>query len=153
VIRTTHIQLGAMPVLFGAIMIAGIQPVAAEPRTNVAATSPAPSAPSSLLLYFDSGSATVRPKDTALLDQASRLYREGKPIVMIVSGTADSTGSAAANLHLSQRRANNVLQGLVSRGIPIERFQVVAKGETDPAVPTSQGVSEERNRCVEITWR
>jgi outer membrane protein OmpA-like peptidoglycan-associated protein len=140
-------------ILFGAILVAGIQPVAAEPRANVAATSAAPSAPSSLLLYFDPGSAKVRPKDTALLDQASRLYRDGKPIVMVVSGSADSTGSAANNLQLSQRRANNVLQGLVSRGIPIERFQVVAKGETDPAVPAQHGVSEERNRCVEITWR
>ena len=114
---------------------------------------PAPSAPSSLLFYFDPGSATVRPKDTALLDQASRLYREGKPIVMIVSGSADATGSAASNLQLSQRRAHNVLKGLVSRGIPIERFQVVAKGGTDPAVPTTPGVAEERNRCVELTWR
>jgi outer membrane protein OmpA-like peptidoglycan-associated protein len=41
----------------------------------------------------------------------------------------------------------------VSRGIPIERFQVVAKGGTDPAVPTPPGVGEERNRCVELTWR
>src|SRR6185437_14301764 len=75
--RSTHI-------LFGVILIAAIQTASAEPQTNVAATSAAPSAPSSLLFYFDSGSATVRPKDTALLDQASRLYREGKPIVMIV---------------------------------------------------------------------
>ena len=144
--RSSHI-------LFGAMLIAGFQTAAAEPRTNVAATSAAPSAPSSLVFYFDTGSATVRAKDTALLDQASRLYREGKPIVMIVSGSSDLTGSAATNLHLSQRRANNVLQGLVSRGIPIERFQVVAKGETDPAVPTSPGVPEERNRSVELTWR
>jgi outer membrane protein OmpA-like peptidoglycan-associated protein len=140
-------------ILFGAALIAGVQAAAAEPRTNLAATTPASSAPSSLLLYFNPGSATVRPKDVSLLDQASRLYREGKPIVMIVSGSTDSTGSPAVNLRLSQRRANNVLQGLVSRGIPVERFQVTAKGETDQLVPTPPGVSEERNRRVEITWR
>jgi outer membrane protein OmpA-like peptidoglycan-associated protein len=140
-------------ILFGAALLAGVQAAAAEPRTNLAATTPASSAPSSLLLYFNPGSATVRPKDVSLLDQASRLYREGKPIVMIVSGSTDSTGSPAVNLRLSQRRANNVLQGLVSRGIPVERFQVTAKGETDPLVPTPPGVSEERNRRVEITWR
>ena len=140
-------------ILFGAALIAGVQAAAAEPRTNLAATTPASSAPSSLLLYFNPGSATVRPKDVSLLDQASRLYREGKPIVMIVSGSTDSTGSPAVNLRLSQRRANSVLQGLVSRGIPVERFQVTAKGETDQLVPTPPGVSEERNRRVEITWR
>jgi len=88
-----------------------------------------------------------------LLDEASRLYRAGNPIVMIVTGSADKTGSAAGNLRLSELRANNVLQGLVARGIPIERFQVMAKGETDLAVPTAPNVAEERNRSVEITWR
>ena len=126
-------------------------PSAASPAP--AATSPAPSTPSSLVLYFDAGSATVRQQDIALLDQASRLYRAGNPIVMIVTGSADTTGSAAANLSLSQQRANNVLQGLVSRGIPVERFQVMAKGQTDLAVPTPADKSEERNRRVEITWR
>jgi outer membrane protein OmpA-like peptidoglycan-associated protein len=72
---------------------------------------------------------------------------------MIVSGSADTTGSAARNLRLSQQRADNVLKGLVSRGIPIERFQVLAKGETDPMVQTKPGVAEQDNRRVEITWR
>ena len=139
--------------LFGAALMAGVQAAAAQPETNVAATGPAPSAPSSLVLYFNPGSARVRPQDLALLDQASRLYREGKPIVMVVSGSSDATGAPATNLRLSQRRANNVLQGLVSRGIPVERFQVIAKGETDLVVPTPAGIAEERNRRVEITWR
>jgi hypothetical protein len=63
-------------ILFGAALITGVQAAAAESRTNVAATTPASGAPSSLLIYFNPGSATVRPKDVALLDQASRLYRE-----------------------------------------------------------------------------
>jgi outer membrane protein OmpA-like peptidoglycan-associated protein len=72
---------------------------------------------------------------------------------MIVTGSADTVGAAAANLRLSQLRANNVLQGLVSRGIPAERFQLVAKGQTDLVVPTPPDTSEERNRRAEITWR
>jgi outer membrane protein OmpA-like peptidoglycan-associated protein len=126
-------------------------PSAASPAPSAA--SPAPSTPSSLVLYFDPGSATVRRQDVSLLDQASRLYRAGKPIVMIVTGSADTVGSAAANLQLSERRADSVLQGLVSRGIPIERFQVIAKGQTDPVAPDPPGTPEERNRRVEITWR
>jgi outer membrane protein OmpA-like peptidoglycan-associated protein len=45
-----------------------------------------------------------------------------------------------------------VLRGLVSRGIPTERFQILAKGETD-SVAAVPGVAEPRNRRVEITWR
>src|SRR5271165_5194245 len=103
-------------------------------------------APESLILYFDSGSSTLRPQDDAILDQASRLYRDGKPIVMVVSGSTDSVGAAAANLALSQRRAESVLRGLISRGIPAERFQVLAKGETEPAVPAPPGTAEAKNR-------
>lgn len=143
-------------ILLCAALLAGVSAAEAQDTsTNPApsAASPAPSAPSSLVLYFDAGSASVRQQDVSLLDQASRLYRAGKPIVMIVTGSADTMGSAAANLQLSERRANNVLQGLVSRGIPVEKFQVIAKGQTDPVVPTPPETSEERNRRVEITWR
>jgi outer membrane protein OmpA-like peptidoglycan-associated protein len=148
----------SMHILFGAALVAGATASAADAQNSPAANpapaaSPAPSTPSSLVLHFDPGSATVRQQDLALLDQASHLYRAGNPLVMIVTGSADTTGSAAANLRLSEQRANNVLQGLVARGIPIERFQVMAKGETDLLVPTSPNVSEERNRRVEITWR
>lgn len=150
-------------ILFCAALLAGVSaaeaqdtstnPAPSAPSPAPSAAGPAPSAPSSLVLYFGAGSAAVRQQDVSLLDQASRLYRAGKPIVMIVTGSADTTGSAAANLRLSEMRANNVLQGLVSRGIPVERFQVIAKGQTDPVVPTPPETSEERNRRVEITWR
>ena len=133
--------------LLVAMIGVGVQAASADAQT------PAPTAPSSLVLYFNPGSATIRAQDVALLDQASRLYREGKPIVMVLTGGTDSTGSASANLRLSQRRAESVLNGLVARGIPVERFQLIAKGETEPVVPTSRGEPEERNRRVEITWR
>lgn len=139
--------------LFGAALLMGAPAAQAEKSTTASTVNPAPSAPSSLVLHFDPGSAAIRPKDVSLLDEASRLYRAGKPIVMTVTGGADTTGSAAVNLRLSEQRADNVLEGLVSRGIPVDRFQVIAKGETDPAVPTAPDVSEERNRRVEITWR
>lgn len=123
------------------------------------AQSPQPSptapakAPDSLSVYFDSGSAAINQKGDRALDQAARTYRDGKPIIMVVSGGSDATGSAAGNLKPSQDRADKVLQGLVARGIPIERFQVLAKGQTEPAVPDPEGTPEPANRRVEISWR
>ena len=137
-------------IVFCAALLTGTAAAKAE---DSSAANPAPSAPSSLVLHFDAGSSAIRRQDVALLDQAARLYRAGNPIVMIVTGSSDSTGSAAANLRLSEQRANNVLQGLVARGIPVERFQLAAKGQTDLVVPTPPETSEERNRRVEITWR
>ena len=117
------------------------------------APAPAAAAPAPLVVYFEVGSSALRDADKAVLDHASRAFNEGKPIVMILTGTADRTGSAEVNLDLSQRRAEAVLKGLLDRGIPADRFQVLAKGETDLPVPTSKGVAEVQNRRVEITWR
>ncbi len=130
-------------------------PAVAQPQTDAAkpAAPPAPAAPAPLVVYFDMGSSTIRDQDKDVLDHASRAYNEGKPIVMILTGSADRTGSAEVNLDLSQRRAEAVLRGLLARGIPADRFQVLAKGETDLPVPTNQGVAEVQNRRVEITWR
>jgi outer membrane protein OmpA-like peptidoglycan-associated protein len=123
------------------------------PTDAAKADAPATAAPAPLVVYFDTGSSTIRNDDRAVLDHASRAYNEGKPIVMILTGTADRTGDAEVNLELSQRRAAAVLRGLLARGIPADRFQVLAKGETELPVPTNPGVAELQNRRVEITWR
>ena len=122
--------------------------------TDVAKTNaPATAAPAPLVVYFEMGSSMIRNEDKAVLDHASRAYNEGKPIVMILTGSADRTGKAEENLVLSERRAAAVLKGLLARGIPADRFQVLAKGETELPVPTNPGVAELQNRRVEITWR
>lgn len=132
--------------LFTALVLSGA--VYAQPASNPPTDGPAP-----LVVYFGSGSATVRAQDEAVLDRASRAFNEGHPIVMSLNGGTDRVGSAGTNLLLSQQRASAVLRGLVARGIPVDRFQLVAKGETEPAVSTANGVADERNRRVEITWR
>ena len=106
-----------------------------------------------LVLLFGTGAAGLDARNEAILDQASRLYREGRPIIMIVSGSTDAVGVPAENLLLSQRRATAVARGLLARGIPAERTQILAKGETNPTVPAQRGVAEAQNRRVEITWR
>ena len=138
--------------------LAAGQTLAQQAPESAPAAAPSPAVPDAakpepLVVYFDLGSATVRTQDLAVLDKASRLYTEAKPLVMIVSGATDATGPAQLNLDLSQKRAQAVLKGLVARGIPPERFQVLAKGGTEPTVATPAGVEEQRNRRVEIAWR
>lgn len=145
-----------------AVVLLGAAPAFAQqaPSEQQPVTAPAPGGteqgaePSGkLVLLFDTGSAALGPENQAILDQASRLYREGRPILMTVAGSTDAVGSAERNLQLSQQRANAVLRGLLARGLPAERCQVLAKGASNPAVPTANGVAEPQNRRVEITWR
>ncbi|WOI57685.1 OmpA family protein [Palleronia sp. LCG004] len=106
-----------------------------------------------LSILFDLGGASIRSDQQEVLDQASRLFRDGNPVVMIVTGSADTVGSASENLDLSIRRARNVADGLVARGIPIERLQVLGRGNSELPVPTDDGVANEENRSVLINWR
>ena len=129
---------------------------APAPATGAAAPGGAAegaSATGKLVILFESGSAALGPDGEAALDKASRLYREGRPIIMTVAGSSDTTGSPARNLLLSQARADNVARGMAARGIPAERTQILAKGVTALPIPTGPGVAEAQNRRVEITWR
>ena len=132
----------------------GANPAAPPPAATAAPQSTtSPSASPWINLYFNTGSSAIRPEDVAKLDHASRAYDEGKPIVMIVAGSTDQTGSPEANLKLSQVRADNVVQQLVARGIPAQRLQILAKGVSDPAVPDSADKNQPHDRRVQISWR
>ena len=106
-----------------------------------------------LKVFFDSGSAHVAADQADTLDQAARLFREGSPFVMILSGGADTVGLAESNLDLSVDRARAVADALVARGIPVDRLQVLGRGNSDLEVETGSGVANAENRVVEITWR
>ena len=120
---------------------------------GLATAASAQDAPESLKIFFPTGSATVAADQSATLDQAARLFRDGNPIVMIVAGVADTTGSADRNLQLSLDRADAVAEGLTERGIPAERLQVLGRGNSELAVKTGSDVAEPGNRIAEITWR
>jgi outer membrane protein OmpA-like peptidoglycan-associated protein len=132
-------------------MLLGLAAICAITAPGVAARAADAPAPDSIVVFFDAGSAKLHSDDLALLDKAARLYRDGHPILMTVSAGADATGSPVKNLRLSQERADAVFQGLVARGIPADRFQIVAKGQTDPAVQADG--QEPKNRRAEITWK
>lgn len=106
-----------------------------------------------LKVYFASGSSRITADQAATLDRAVRTFREGDPFVMIVAGGADRVGDPSGNLQLSLARANAVALELTSRGIPIERLQVLGRGTSELEIQTGDGIAEEENRVVEISWR
>jgi len=67
-----------------------------------------------------------------------------------VTGHADRAGSEAYNMELSLRRANAVRAALVARGVSPDSITVAGRGETEPDVPTADGVEEQVNRRVRI---
>ena len=109
--------------------------------------------PDPLHVFFESGSARIGPDQQGVLDDAVRTFRDGDWVVIEVSGVADTVGPPDANLELSLRRAQSVLAELVDRGVDPLQLQLRARGNSELAVPTGDGVAERGNRVAEITWR
>lgn len=69
-----------------------------------------------------------------------------------VAGHADRAGPDDYNMQLSDRRSQNVAAELVKAGIPARVIETEAYGETQPAVPTEDGVPLQANRRAEVDF-
>lgn len=126
---------------------------AAHPASDIASI-PAPSVPSEVnrtVLYFPFDSAKLGDDAMRALTELARAIPDADDVSIAINGHADRAGPEAYNMKLSERRAVYVEKQLIKLGIPKKRMQHYAFGETDPAVPTEDGVREPKNRRVEIT--
>jgi OmpA-OmpF porin, OOP family len=104
------------------------------------------------LVFFAWDQATLTPVALTVLDQVEADYLVGRPVRIVIAGHADRSGPEAYNQGLSEGRARSVAQALGQRGIPTATMQVEAYGESQPRVPTADGVREPQNRRVEVIF-
>ena len=117
------------------------------------APAPAPVAPAiqrSYLVFFDFDKSDITPEANRVIQQAATNAKSGSVSRIQATGHADRAGPDRYNMALSIRRANAVKAVLVRNGIPESQIVVIGKGETEPLVPTPDGVREPQNRRVEI---
>lgn len=113
----------------------------------------APISSKEFVVYFAWDSARLDKAGLAVIDQAAAEAKKSGSARLSLIGHADRSGAAEYNVRLSLRRADAVGVELAKRGIPKDRLAVTALGETDPAVPTKDGVREPKNRRVVISIR
>ncbi len=121
--------------------------------TRAAATpppAPPPTTRQSFIVFFEFDRADITQPAMSTIQQAVAVAKGGNRTSLSLTGHADRSGSDAYNMALSMRRANAVKDVLVRQGIPAASIQVVARGESEPLVPTADGVREPQNRRVEI---
>lgn len=69
---------------------------------------------------------------------------------ILIEGHTDSLGGDAVNLPLSQKRAEAVLEYLVSRNVARERLRAAGLGSSRPIADNSSPEGRANNRRVEI---
>jgi outer membrane protein OmpA-like peptidoglycan-associated protein len=104
-------------------------------------------------VLFDFNSAALRSASRTSLREMADVFERYPDTTIVVEGHTDSTGSAAYNQRLSQRRAASVesyLQGLGVRG---SRIESIGYGESQPRSSNGSASGRQLNRRVEIHVR
>jgi len=101
-------------------------------------------------LSFDTGSATIRPRSEAEIDNIATILNSCPNVRMTIAGYTDSVGNQAANLRLSRDRANSVVSQLVGKGVPRDRLAAEGYGEESPVADNDTAEGRAQNRRVAI---
>jgi OOP family OmpA-OmpF porin len=107
---------------------------------------PAPALSGPWTLYFPTGSSAIDFDGQKAINAATDAAATGGSL--IVQGHADAVGLEESNLALSKRRTQSVVVVLNLLGINSYDLTVGSVGESQPLVPTADGVPERENRVV-----
>ncbi len=100
---------------------------------------------------FATNSSDINAAFYSVLNGVSMVLKEFDKTVVDVAGHADSTGQAASNMALSQRRASSVSNYLAAQGINPQRIITVGYGQERPIASNDTVEGRAQNRRVEIT--
>ena len=101
-------------------------------------------------VLFDSGQSSFRGSNAGNLGKLSTFLTEYRDRTVIIEGHTDSTGSEAANMSLSQRRADTVKTYLTEHGVSTARISAFGRGESMPVADNTSASGRQQNRRVEI---
>jgi NitT/TauT family transport system substrate-binding protein len=103
-------------------------------------------------IQFTPGSDEIMPGSYLLLDKLGETMTSFGATVLRIEGNTDTTGSAATNLTLSERRALSVKNYIVKNfpNIPPTRFQTIGRGSSNPVAENTTEAGRQQNRRTDI---
>jgi len=116
---------------------------------SVSQTSPA-AFPDLGTVHFEADQATLTTEGEATLQRAARAMKGNPNVHLRLEGYADSTGDAAHNESLSDRRTKTVADYLQSQGIDRSRLTGAGFGAERPVDTNATAPGKAENRRVEL---
>jgi len=102
-------------------------------------------------LFFALNKSKLTKEEMQKLDDAVARLQGNNNYVLEIQGYTDATGSAAKNLELSRRRADEVVRYLTTKhNVPLRRIHVLGVGEDVPNADNSTREARKQNRRVDI---
>lgn len=101
-------------------------------------------------VLFEFGRADIKPGAQDSLRKLAGFLQDQPDRRILIEGHTDSVGSEAANMVLSQRRADAVSAALVSLGVSPDRISTRGHGKAHPIADNSTDTNRALNRRVEV---
>ena len=101
-------------------------------------------------IVFATGKADITPESESLLEKAYNTLAQNPDINVEIQGYTDNVGKKAANVQLSQGRAESVKAWLVQKGISAERITAKGYGPDKPAADNKTAQGRQKNRRIEF---
>ena len=101
-------------------------------------------------LLFDTNQATLQPASNEQLRNIAAILKAYPNVKIKIGGYTDNTGDAAANLNLSQDRADNVKAELEKLGIAPDRMEAQGYGQDHPVADNSTEEGRQKNRRISL---
>jgi OOP family OmpA-OmpF porin len=121
-----------------AVGTAGVTPTALVDAMNMA------------VINFPSGSAAIPPDGMEIIRTSAEAMKRAPAGSMIeIRGHTDNTGDPAANLALSEARAEAVRDALVVSGVPPSMLRASGYGDTKPRASNATEYGRFQNRRIE----
>ncbi|MEI6755225.1 MAG: carboxypeptidase regulatory-like domain-containing protein [Paludibacter sp.] len=99
---------------------------------------------------FNTGTADLTPEALIVLNMVSTILNENQKLTIDISGHTDNAGKPAANMDLSNRRANSVMNYLISKGAKPAQMKAFGFGQTKPITTNKTVAGKAENRRVEF---
>ena len=101
-------------------------------------------------LEFDFDKWEIKPHYYPILDEAVGCMKQHPTITVEIQGHTDSIGTPEYNKVLSEKRANEVMQYFIGKGIPSERVTANGYGLTEPIADNATPEGRSMNRRVQL---
>lgn len=106
-----------------------------------------------LHILYKLGSADIDDANKAILDDLATRLQTYKDVKLEMDGYTDATGTATANKKLSQKRAEKVMEYLISKGVAKDRLTATGYGATNFIADNKTEEGRQENRRVEIVQK
>lgn len=101
-------------------------------------------------VLFDFGQATLKTGGMQTVNQLGDFLKEYPERHILIEGFTDSIGSEAFNQALSAKRAENVKNALMSKGVQSDRIRTYGYGTQYPVASNANEEGRRQNRRVEV---